>query len=102
MLRRYYSNSCTSEEDIEADVEEELEAGWWDSFNLEFEEHSDAAEETTETNPDAQPELTEPLSSPSGVTKAASHGQDFQTISPEQFRAQKAKSAQLILQDALP
>jgi hypothetical protein len=42
VLRRYYSNSFISEEDIEADVEEELEAGWWDSFNLEFEEHSDA------------------------------------------------------------
>jgi hypothetical protein len=65
------TNSFISEEDIEADVEEELEAGWWDSFNLEFEEHSDADEETTETNPDAQPELTEPLSSPSGVTKTA-------------------------------
>lgn len=44
MLRRYYSDSFISEEDIEADVEEELEARWWDSFNLEFEEHSDADE----------------------------------------------------------
>ena len=101
MLRRYYSDSFISKEDIEADVEEELEAEWWDGFNLEF-ERSDADEETTETNPDAQPGLTEPLSSPSGVTKAASHGQDYQTISPEQFRAQKVKFAQLILQDALP
>jgi len=56
----------------------------------------------TETNPDAQPELTEQLSSPSGVTKAARHMQDYRTISPDQFRAQKAKFAQLILQDALP
>ena len=74
MLRRYCSDSFISEKDIEADVEEELETGW-DSFNSEFEEHSDADEEMTETNPDAQPELTEPLSSPLGVTKAASHGQ---------------------------
>ena len=44
MLRRYYSDSFISEEDIEADVEKELEAGWWDSFNLEYEEHSDADE----------------------------------------------------------
>ena len=43
MLRRYYSDSFISEEDIEADVEE-LEAGWWDSFNLEYEEHRDADE----------------------------------------------------------
>ena len=42
----------------------------------ELEEHSDAGEETIETRPDAQPELTEPLSSPSGVTKAARHRQD--------------------------
>ena len=44
MLRRYYFDSFISEEDIEADVEKELEAGWWDSFNLEYEEHSDADE----------------------------------------------------------
>ena len=44
MLRRYYSDSFISEEDIGADVEKELEAGWWDSFNLEYEEHSDADE----------------------------------------------------------
>jgi len=80
VLRRYYSDSFIikvihrSEEDIEADVEEELEAEWWDSFNSKFEEHSDADEEMTETNSDAQPELTEPLSSPSGAIKAASHG----------------------------
>jgi len=51
-------------------------------LNSEFEERSDANEEMTEINPEAQPELTEPLSSPSGVTKAASYGQDYLTISP--------------------
>ena len=76
VLRQYYPDSFISEEDIEAGVEEELEVGWWHSFNSEFEEHSDADEEMTEINPNAQPELTEPLSSPSGVTEAASHGQD--------------------------
>lgn len=56
----------------------------------------------TETNPDAQPELTEQFSDPSGVTKAARQRQDYRTISPDRFRVQKAKFAQLILQDALP